>query len=62
MEVHQIDVFEHRSPRHEVVPLFVERWSPRAMSGESLPGSELARLFEAARLAPASYNDPKPHA
>ncbi len=27
------------------------------MSGESLPGSELARLFEAARWAPSSYND-----
>ena len=27
------------------------------MSGESLPDSELARLFEAARWAPSSYND-----
>ncbi len=57
MNVQEIDVLEHRSPRHEVVPLLVERWSPRAMSGEALSGSELARLFEAARWAPSSYND-----
>ncbi len=57
MNVQEIDVLEHRSPGLGVVPLLVERWSPRAMSGEALSGSELARLFEAARWAPSSYND-----
>lgn len=57
MNVQQIDVFEHRSPDHEVLPLFVERWSPRAMSGEGISDQELAQLFEAARWAPSSYND-----
>jgi nitroreductase len=37
-------------------PLFADRWSPRAMSGESLDRAELMALFEAARWAPSSMN------
>lgn len=46
----------NRKPEHAVEPLFVRRWSPRAMSGEPIPVAELMRLFEAARWAPSSYN------
>jgi nitroreductase len=38
-------------------PLFIERWSPRAMSAEPLEESQLMSLFEAARWAPSSYNE-----
>lgn len=48
---------EHRSPTHDVAPLFVERWSPRAMTGEPLDRESLRALFEAARWAPSSYNN-----
>jgi nitroreductase len=41
---------------HEVHPQFVERWSPRAMSGEPLTHAEMRSLFEAARWAPSSGN------
>ncbi len=44
-----------RSPI-DVATLFLDRWSPRAMSGEPLPMSELEVLFEAARWAPSSGN------
>ena len=37
--------------------LFIERWSARAMSGQSLENSQLMSLFEAARWAPSSYNE-----
>lgn len=37
--------------------LFVDRWSPRAMSGEGISNQELMPLFEAARWAPSSYNE-----
>lgn len=37
--------------------LFVERWSPRAMSGEVMSQEDLMALFEAARWAPSSYNE-----
>ena len=45
-----------RTPGHPVDPLFVNRWSPRAMSGESIAEEELLTLFEAARWAPSSGN------
>lgn len=45
-----------RKPDHPVDPLFVRRWSPRAMSGEPLSDAELLSLLEAARWAPSSYN------
>jgi nitroreductase len=41
---------------YSVAPLFLNRWSPRAMSGESLDDATLMTLFEAARWAPSSYN------
>lgn len=36
--------------------LFVDRWSPRAMSGEGISEAELMTLFEAARWAPSAAN------
>ncbi len=46
-----------RKPDHPVDPLFVNRWSPRAMSGETISENDLMALFEAARWAPSSYNE-----
>jgi nitroreductase len=43
--------------QHPVDELFLDRWSPRAMSGESVTDEELMTLFEAARWAPSSYNN-----
>lgn len=40
-------------PIHE---MFINRWSPRAMSGASISDQQLYTLFEAARWAPSSYN------
>ncbi|WP_415378602.1 nitroreductase family protein [Halosimplex sp. TS25] len=51
------DVAEHRRPDHDVDSIFVNRWSPRAMTGESLPESEYLPLFEAARWAPSAFNN-----
>jgi hypothetical protein len=36
--------------------LLLDRWSPRAMSGEEITEEELIRLFEAARWAPFPFN------
>jgi len=47
----------HRKPEYPVEQGFVDRWSPRAMSGEELSDTELMSLFEAARWAPSSYNN-----
>ena len=48
---------EQRTPDYPIEPLFLDRWSPRAMSGEPIDERELLRLFEAARWAPSTYNE-----
>jgi nitroreductase len=47
---------ENRKTDHPVNELFLNRWSPRAMTGEPISQAELLTLFEAARWAPSSYN------
>ena len=45
-----------RETEFEINPIFVNRWSPRAMSGEEIEDRELMSLFEAAKWAPSSFN------
>jgi nitroreductase len=45
-----------RTADHPVDRLFLDRWSPRAMSGEPISDTELLTLFEAARWAPSASN------
>jgi nitroreductase len=54
-----IDGSDTRQPqaRYPVDELFLDRWSPRAMSGEGVGEEDLMTLFEAARWAPSSYNN-----
>jgi len=51
------DATSIRKPDYPIEPLFLRRWSPRAMSGEPLTERELMTLFEAARWAPSTYNE-----
>ncbi len=51
------DPHAYRTPDHDIDPLFIERWSPRAMSGEAITRGEMLRLFEAARWAASTYNE-----
>jgi len=41
---------------HPIDPLFLERWSPRAFDGSSIPDADLMSMFEAARWAPSAFN------
>lgn len=54
-----IDGSNTREPQtqYPVDELFLDRWSPRAMSGAGVSVEELMTLFEAARWAPSSYNN-----
>jgi nitroreductase len=52
-----LNIKGYRKQEHETDPVFINRWSPRAMSGEDIKKQELMRLFEAARWAPSSYNN-----
>lgn len=52
------EIEEHkRNPTHKINSLFIDRWSPRAMTGEDIDDVDLMSLFEAARWAPSSYNN-----
>jgi nitroreductase len=50
------EIEKFRPTRYPVNPILYNRWSHRAMSGEELKEEEFMPLFEAARLAPSSYN------
>lgn len=52
-----IEAKQVRKADYPVDDIFINRWSPRAMSGESISREELMSLFEAARWAPSSYNN-----
>lgn len=41
---------------HPIDQLFIDRWSPRAFTGEPLPQADLATMIEAARWAPSAFN------
>ena len=45
-----------RTLDHPASKIFIERYSPRAFTGETMPDATLATFFEAARWAPSSYN------
>ena len=45
-----------RKSEYPIDTVFLDRWSPRAMSGEALSDAELMTLFEAAHWAPSSGN------
>lgn len=47
---------EIRKAENDIDKIFLNRWSPRAMSGEKVSKKELMTLFEAARWAPSSGN------
>jgi nitroreductase len=45
-----------RHSDYPIDPVFLDRWSPRAFSAETIGDHEILGLFEAARWAPSSYN------
>jgi nitroreductase len=46
-----------QSSADRVLPVFLERWSPRAFADRDVPAADLKTIFEAARWAPSSYNE-----
>jgi nitroreductase len=46
-----------RKTDYKINSIFVNRWSPRSMTGEEIDEEVLMSLFEAARWAPSSFNN-----
>lgn len=57
MMITDINIRDFRKPEQKINPLILQRWSPRALSGEALSEEELLSLFEAAKWAPSSSNN-----
>ena len=51
------EVKARRIPEHEVEPIFLNRWSPRAFSSEPIDEEVFLSIFEAAKWAPSSSNE-----
>jgi nitroreductase len=45
-----------RESRYSIDPIFLERWSPRAFTGEVISESDLLTILDAAHWAPSSSN------
>lgn len=45
-----------RTTEHDIHRVFIDRWSPRAFTGESIDEHALLSFFEAARWAPSAFN------
>jgi len=52
-----MNIRNFRQSEYNVNEIFLNRWSPRAMSGEEIDEKTLFQLFEAARWAPSSNNN-----
>jgi nitroreductase len=48
--------FGGRKADHPIDKLFLQRWSPRAFTGEEISVETLLTILEAARWAPSAYN------
>lgn len=47
---------DERKPAHPVNPIFLERWSARSFTGETMPEADLLTMLEAARWAHSAAN------
>lgn len=52
----KLNVKDYRNPDYPIEDMILNRWSPRAMSGEPIDAEQLMSLFEAARWAPSALN------
>jgi nitroreductase len=46
----------NRESQQPIDALFLDRWSPRAFSNETMPEADLLTILEAGHWAPSSYN------
>jgi len=53
----EVNELKHAPAVAGVLPVVLERWSPRAFSERAVSNAELKKVFEAARWAPSSNNE-----
>ncbi|HWE85335.1 MAG TPA: nitroreductase family protein [Terracidiphilus sp.] len=53
----QVDNLKHARVYPRILPVILERWSPRSFSDRDVSSDDLKTVFEAARWAASSYNE-----
>src|SRR5438128_2132056 len=53
----EVNQLKHAPPIDGVLPVILQRWSPRAFADRDVSPADLRKVFEAARWAPSSYNE-----
>jgi nitroreductase len=56
LSISEVNRLKHAPAVDGVLPVFLERWSPRAFADREVSPADLARVFEAARSAASSSN------
>ncbi|QRM53648.1 nitroreductase family protein [Sinorhizobium sp. BG8] len=49
-------ISNNRQATHPIDPLFLNRWSPRAFTGETISEADLLAILEAGHWAPSAFN------
>ncbi len=58
LTAHEVNTMKYAHPATDgVLPVVLERWSPRAFAERDVDSADLKKIFEAARWAPSSYNE-----
>jgi nitroreductase len=58
LTANEVNQMKYAQPSTDgVLPVFLERWSPRAFADRDVSAADLKIIFEAARWAPSSYNE-----
>ncbi|MGA8089132.1 MAG: nitroreductase family protein [Terracidiphilus sp.] len=58
LTLNEINKMKYAQPSTEgVLPVILERWSPRAFADQDVSPADLKTIFEAARWAPSSFNE-----
>jgi nitroreductase len=57
MTASEVNEIKQAHSEDGVLPIFLERWSPRAFADRDVAEEDLRKVFEAARWAPSSSNE-----
>ncbi len=57
LSANEVNTLKHAPAVEGVLPVILERWSPRAFADRDVSPADLKKVFEAARWAPSSYNE-----
>lgn len=57
MTASEVDKLKHAPANPRILPVILQRWSPRSFADRNVSSEDLRTIFEAVRWAPSSYNE-----